>query len=113
MASLLVALYRLARQHAEAEAERSGRMQSERLYAGGEDNWETVAMRSLIWGLGVDLADKPRRPDEAMIDTVHDVVVGWVAPDSDVYVEVANNITEAFQAAAQAAGPAGPGRDTR
>ncbi|MEU9898691.1 hypothetical protein ACIBCS_36440 [Streptomyces phaeochromogenes] len=48
MASLLVALYRLARQHAEAEAERSGRMQSGRLYAGGEDNWETVAMRSLI-----------------------------------------------------------------
>ncbi|MFD8725309.1 hypothetical protein ACFV2H_47070 [Streptomyces sp. NPDC059629] len=104
VASLLVALYRLARQHAEAEAERSGRMQSGRLYAGGEDSWETVAMRSLLWGLGVDLADKPRRLDEAMIETVHDVVDGWVAPDSDVYVEVANNITEAFQAAARKAG---------
>ena len=52
VASLLVALYRLSRQHAEAESERSGRMQSGRLYAGGEDNWEAVAMRSLVWGAG-------------------------------------------------------------
>jgi hypothetical protein len=104
VASLLVALYRLARQHAEAESERSGRMQSGRLYAGGEDTWETVAMRSLVWGSGVDLADKPQRLDEAMIDTVREVVDRWVAPDSDVYIEVANNITAAFQAAAKTAG---------
>ncbi len=103
VASLLVALFRLAREHAEAEYERSGRMQSGRLYAGGEDNWETVAMRSLVWGLGVDLAEKPRRLDESLIAAVREVVDGWVAPGS-VYVEVANNITEAFQAAAQAAG---------
>ncbi|MFE9769454.1 hypothetical protein ACFYPC_33880 [Streptomyces sp. NPDC005808] len=104
VASLLVALYVLARKHAEAEYERSGHKRSGQLYAGGEDHWETVAMRSLVWGLGVDLADKPRRLDEAMIDTVRAVVDGWVAPSSDVYVEVANNITEAFQAAAKDAG---------
>ena len=102
--SLLVALYRLARQHAEAEHERSERMQSDRLYAGGEDTWETVAMRSLVWGLGVDLADKPQRLDQAMIDTVRDVIDRWAAPGSDVYTEVANNITTAFQAAAKTAG---------
>ncbi|WP_043686634.1 hypothetical protein [Streptomyces xylophagus] len=104
VASLLVALHRLARQHAEEEHGRSGRMQSGRLYAGGEDNWETVAMRSLVWGLGVDLADKPQRLDQAMIDAVRDVVDQWVAPGSGVYIEVANNITEAFQAAAKTAG---------
>ncbi|MFR0367504.1 hypothetical protein [Streptomyces sp. MCC20] len=104
VASLLVVLYRLAREHAEGEHERSGRMQSGRLYAGGEDTWETVTMRSLIWGLGVDLADKPRRLHGPMMDVVRDVVDGWVTPSSDVYVEVANNITEAFQPAAAAAG---------
>ena len=38
------------------------------------------------------------------IDTVLNVVNGWVAPESDVYVEVANNITEAFQDAAKTSG---------
>ncbi|MGA5509258.1 hypothetical protein [Streptomyces umbrinus] len=38
---------------------------------------------------------------EAMIDTVRDAVDGWVAPGSDVYIEGAINIAEAFQGAAK------------
>ena len=54
-------------------------------------------------GWEVTLADKPQRLDKAMIDTVRNVVDRWVAPGSDVYIEVANNITAAFQAAATTA----------
>jgi hypothetical protein len=43
----------------------------------------------LIWGLGVDLADKPRRLHQEVIGTVQDIVGAWVAPGSDVYVETA------------------------
>ncbi|MDF3141075.1 MULTISPECIES: hypothetical protein [unclassified Streptomyces] len=104
VASLLVALYRLARHHAELEYERSGVMRSGRLYAGGEDTWETVAMRSLTWGLGVDLADKPKRLHEPLIEIVRTVVDAWVSPDSPAYIEVANNLASAFQAAERKAG---------
>ena len=104
VASLLVALRRLARQHAEAEYERSGRMHSGRLYAGGEDSWESVAMRSLTWGLGVDMSDQPKRLHETTVATVREVIDQWVSPASAVYVEVAQNLSSAFQAAARAAG---------
>lgn len=35
-------------------------------------------MRSPIWSLGVDLADKPRRPDEHAMAEVMAVVDQWV-----------------------------------
>ncbi|MFI5857240.1 hypothetical protein [Streptomyces parvulus] len=103
-ASLLVALYRLARHHADQEYERSERRQSSRLYAGGDDTWETQAMRSLIWGLGVDLADKDRRLDEQAMQEVMTIVDQWVTPEADLYVEVAGSVARAFQAAAEHAG---------
>lgn len=103
-ASLLVTLYRLARSHADQEYERSERRQSSRLYAGGDDTWQTQAMRSLIWSLGVDLADKPRRLDEHAMAEVMAVVDQWVTPDASVYVEVASNVARAFEAAALHAG---------
>ncbi|MFI5748984.1 hypothetical protein ACIBBE_24325 [Streptomyces sp. NPDC051644] len=103
-ASLLVALYRLARRHADQEYERSERRQSSRLYAGGDDTWETQAMRSLIWVLGVDLADKTRRLDEQAMQEVMTVVDQWVTPEAGVYVEVAGSVARAFQAAAARAG---------
>lgn len=99
-ASLLVALYRLVRRHADQEYERSERRQSSRLYAGGDDTWETRAMRSLIWGLGVDLADKARRLDEQAMQEVVTIVDQWVTPEARVYVEVAGSVARAFQAAA-------------
>jgi hypothetical protein len=103
-ASLLVALYCLARRHADQEYERSDRRQSSRLYAGGDDTWETQAMRSLICGLGVDLADKVRRLDEQAMQEVVTVVDQWVTPEARVYVEVARSVSRAFQAAAARAG---------
>ncbi|MDW4912540.1 hypothetical protein [Streptomyces californicus] len=103
-ASLLVALYRLARRHAEQEYERSGRLQSSRLYAGGDDTWESQAMRSLVWSLGVDLADKARRLDEQAMQQIVIIVDQWVTPEAVVYVEVAGSVARAFQAAAALAG---------
>lgn len=41
---------------------------------------------------------------KAMIDTVRDAVDGWAAPGSDVCIEGANTIAEAFQGAAKTAG---------
>ncbi|MFF1713556.1 hypothetical protein [Streptomyces sp. NPDC058268] len=103
VASLLVALRWLARSHADREYERSGSRQSGLLYAGNEDSWESVAMRSLIWELGVDLSDKPKRLDDRAIAEITDVVRSWV-DGPEAYVEVARNLATAFTAAAAEAG---------
>ncbi|SFF65798.1 hypothetical protein [Streptomyces mirabilis] len=69
-----------------------------------QDGQTNIARDTILaersWGLGVDLADKPRRLHGAMIDTVRDVVDGWVTPDSDIYVEVANSIADRSPSAA-------------
>ncbi|MFJ5068186.1 hypothetical protein ACIQC7_17520 [Kitasatospora sp. NPDC088556] len=103
LASLLVALYRLARRHAYEENERSGRVQSDRLYAGNGESWESLAMRALLWGPGVDLADKPKRIDENTVTELMAVIDSWVS-GNEHYVEVADTLAGIFSRTAAATG---------
>ncbi|MGA5819871.1 hypothetical protein ACPC54_18665 [Kitasatospora sp. NPDC094028] len=103
LASLLVALYRLARRHAYEEDERSGKLQSGRLYAGNEESWQSLAMRTLAWGPGVDLADKPKPIDENTVTELMTVIDSWVSGD-EYYVEVADTLAALFARTAAAGG---------
>ncbi|MFD8316185.1 hypothetical protein [Kitasatospora purpeofusca] len=103
LASLLVALFRLAKRHAYEEGERSGRLQSGRLYAGNEESWESTAMRALLWGPGVDIADKPNRLDEHAVTELMTVIDTWVSGDEH-YVEVADTLAGIFTRTAAASG---------
>ncbi|MFD8014307.1 hypothetical protein [Streptomyces sp. NPDC058955] len=105
-ASLLVALYRLVL--AEADADRgSGELRrggaQYRVMAGREGSWESAVMVRLAWDVGAELAEKPKRYDEAAVEEIVRVVTGWVyGPDR--YVEVAAGLAGEFSAVADRAG---------
>lgn len=99
-ATLLVALYRLVLQ--DAQAQRTGGPHN-RLVAGREGSWESEAMVRLAWNLGSDLAEKPGQYDEAAVTEPVRVVEAWVSGPNR-YVEVAATLASAFSTAADEAG---------
>ncbi|MEV5451287.1 hypothetical protein [Streptomyces sp. NPDC052535] len=90
--SLLVALYRLVLEDADARREGGARY---RMMAGREGSWESEDMVRLAWNVGADLAEKKTRFDEAAVSELVRVVQGWVT-GPDVYVEVAANLAWLF-----------------
>ncbi|MFG3336952.1 hypothetical protein ACGFZZ_33660 [Streptomyces tendae] len=98
--SLLVALYRLVLEDAGAGREGGARY---RMMAGREGSWESEDMVRLAWNVGVDLAEKKTRFDEAAVSELVRVVQGWVT-GPDVYVEVAANLAWLFSKVADEAG---------
>ncbi|MFR9675754.1 hypothetical protein [Streptomyces sp. TR02-1] len=102
-ASVLVSLYRIACLHADEEAERSGCRVSGRLYAGREGSWESAAVRSLAWGLGAKLSERPKRYDAQSVGTLVAVLDGWTSSPGR-FVEVAANLSDLFSEVADRSG---------
>ncbi|MEU3399433.1 hypothetical protein [Streptomyces filamentosus] len=105
-ASLLVALYRLVLAEAVADRE-SGELRrggaQYRVMAGREGSWESTVMVRLAWDVGAELAEKPKRYDEAAVEEIVRVVTGWVYGPAR-YVEVAAGLAGEFSAVADRAG---------
>lgn len=90
VASVLVALYQVSRQYAEA-ASAPGRRDGGTLLAGREGSWETHEMNLLAWEVGSDLADKPTRFDPTCVRELVDILHLWTGQRA-TYVEVAENL---------------------
>ncbi|MGW0672546.1 hypothetical protein [Streptomyces sp. NPDC002746] len=91
-ASLLVAVFRLTEQDA-----RAGRTEGAKswLLAGREGSHEAASLDRLAWGIGCDLAEKPKRYDTEAVDVLVRVIKGWVTGPVR-YVEVAANVAWLF-----------------
>ncbi|MCF1592404.1 hypothetical protein [Streptomyces muensis] len=99
-ASLLVALYRLV--YVDSQLERTGGPRY-RVMAGREGSWETDLMVRLAWDIGADLAERPKRYDEAAVAELVRVVDIWIAGPGR-YTEVAANLAWLFSSVADEAG---------
>ncbi|MFB7649407.1 hypothetical protein ACFC0S_15885 [Streptomyces sp. NPDC056084] len=99
-ASLLVAVFRLTEQDARARRTQGAKSW---LLAGREGSNEAASLDRLAWGIGCDLAEKPKRYDAEAVDVLVRVIEGWVT-GSDRYVEVAANLAWLFSGVADEAG---------
>jgi len=88
--SLLVALARVALRI----SARPGQPATGSLLAGREGSWETADMNSLIWNLGIDLADDPGRFHADAVERLAAVVEGWIG--GETYNEVAETLSGIF-----------------
>lgn len=88
--SLLVALARIALRI----SARPGRKATGSLLAGREGSWETADMNSLIWNLGIDLAEEANRFDAAAVERLTAVIDGWIGGED--YTEVAATLAGVF-----------------
>jgi len=88
--SLLVALARVALRI----SARPGRLATGTLLAGREGSWETADMNSLIWNLGIDLADEGSRYHEGAVERLTAVIDGWIG--GETYTEVAATLAGIF-----------------
>lgn len=64
------------------------------LVAGREGSWEAERLYSLSWSLGLTLADRPKRFDQAAVDGFKAVLLGWVTGED--YTEVAETLAGVF-----------------
>ncbi|MFH8295117.1 hypothetical protein [Streptomyces sp. NPDC018059] len=64
---------------------------------------EAASLDRLAWGVGCDLAEKPKRYDAGTVEVLVRVIEGWVS-GPDRYVEVAANLAWLFSGVADEAG---------
>jgi hypothetical protein len=104
--SVLVALFRLFRgPDLPTAPERSASMEdrARKLVAGRSGSWEADAIRSLAWGPGCDLADKPKRFHASTVEAIVDMVWQWVT-DPLRFTEVAETLASEFDQVTRTAG---------
>ncbi|WP_435245208.1 hypothetical protein [Streptomyces tendae] len=99
-ASLLVAVFRLTEQDARARRTEGAKSW---LLAGREGSHEAASLDRLAWGIGCDLAEKPKRYDADAVEVLVRVIEGWVT-GPERYVEVAANLAWLFSGVADEAG---------
>ncbi|WP_063353070.1 hypothetical protein [Streptomyces sp. MJM8645] len=102
VASLLVALHRLDTEHQD-EARNLGGATPTTLYAAPQDLRQTREMRSLIRGLGPDLADDPTRWDPASVEELYEGLSCWTELAGS-YTPVAHHLAQVVTCAASTAG---------
>lgn len=90
VASVLVALYQVTREYADADSS-PGRRNGGTLTAGREGSRESYAMNLLAWEVGSDLADKPSRFDPECVQALTGVLRVWTG-QRETYTEVAENL---------------------